>query len=77
MYVGGLLRWLRDKESSLKAEDVSSIPGSGRSPGEGSDNPFPVLLPGQRNLADYSPWGCKRVGQNLASKKKKKNLASK
>ena len=23
---------------------------------------------GQRSLADYSPWGCKRVGHNLATK---------
>ena len=34
--------------------------------------PSPVLLPGkphgQRNLAGYSPWGCKRVGHNLATK---------
>ena len=39
--------------------DVGSIPGSGRSPGGGHDNPTPVFLPGkshgQRNLVDYSP----------------------
>ena len=38
-----------------------SIPGSGRSPGEG--NASPVYLPGkshrQRSLAGYSPWGHK------------------
>ena len=41
--------------------DMSSIPGSGRSPGGGQ--PTPVFLPGgshgQRSLAGYSPWGCK------------------
>ena len=34
--------------------------------------PTPVFLPeksyGQRSLADYSLWGCKRVGHNLATK---------
>ena len=37
--------------------DTGSIPGSGRSPEEGNDNP--VLLPGkvngQRSLVDYIP----------------------
>ena len=39
------------------------IPGSGRSPGVGGWQPFPVFLPGefygQRSLVDYSPWGRK------------------
>ena len=39
--------------------DMSSIPGSGRSPGGGQGTP--VFLPGeshgQRSLAGYSPWG--------------------
>ena len=43
--------------------DVGSIPGSGRSPGEGNGNPLQVFLPGefhgQRSLADYSPWSHK------------------
>ena len=34
--------------------------------------PTPVFLPGeshrQRNLAGYSLWGCKRVGQDLSTK---------
>ena len=33
------------------ARDVSSIPRSGRSPGEGNGN--------QRSLAGYNPWGHK------------------
>ena len=43
--------------------DVGFIPGSGRSPGEG--NPlqyFCLRNPMERSLAGYSPWGCKRVG---------------
>ena len=41
--------------------DVGSIPGSGRSPGEGNGNPLQYSclenLHGQRSLAGYSPWG--------------------
>jgi len=46
-------------------ETADSIPGSGRSPGEGIgyslqysclENPH-----GQRSLAGYSPWGCKEL----------------
>ena len=48
------------------AGDAGSIPGSGRFPGEGNDNPLQLFLPGkshgQRILAGYSLWGCKRVG---------------
>ena len=29
-----------DKESACNAEDLGSIPGSGRSPGEGNGNPL-------------------------------------
>ena len=47
------------KESSYNTGDLDSIPGSGRSPGEGNGN-TPVFLPGefhgQRSLVDYSPW---------------------
>ena len=42
------------------AIDTSSILGSGRSPGEGSDNPLQYSYP--ENYMDrgaYSPWGCK------------------
>ena len=47
--------------SAGDARDVSSIPGSGRSPGVGNGKPSPVFLPGkfhgQRRLVGYSPWG--------------------
>ena len=36
----GLPWWLSSKESTCKAGDTGSIPGSGRSPGEGNGNPF-------------------------------------
>jgi len=50
------------KESACDVRDLGSIPGSGRSPGEG--NSTPAFLPGefhrQRNLAGYSSWGHKK-----------------
>ena len=43
--------------------DAGSIPGSGRSPGRGHGNSLQYSClenpHGQRNLADYSPWGHK------------------
>ena len=49
------------KNPPADAADSGSIPGSGRSPGEGNGQPTPVFLPGescgQRSLAGYSPWG--------------------
>ena len=43
--------------------DTGSIPGSGRSPGGGHDNPLQLFLPGephgQRSLVGYSPQGHK------------------
>ena len=62
------------KASASNAGDPGSIPGSGRSPGEGNGNPFPVvpisngthspvLLSGEshgrRSLVGYSRWGRK------------------
>ena len=49
-FPGGLV----GKESTWKAGDPGLIPGSGRSPGGGNDNP-------------HSPWGC-RVGHDLETK---------
>ena len=53
------------KESTCDAGDVGSIPGLGRAPGKGSDNPFQYSCPGeshgQRSLAGYSPWDCKEL----------------
>ena len=50
------------KVSACNAGDGGSIPGSGRSPGEGNGTPS-VLLPGKshrlRSLVGYSPRGRK------------------
>ena len=35
------------KESACNAEDLGSIPGLGRSPGEGNAKPTSVFLPGE------------------------------
>ena len=45
------------------AGDLSSIPGSRRTPGEWQPTPafFPGKSHGQRSLADYSSWGCKEL----------------
>ena len=50
-----------------------SIPGSGRSPGEGNGNPFQyfcleILYRGAR----LSPWGHKRVGQELVTRQQQR-----
>ena len=51
------------KESTRDAGDLGSIPGSGRSPGEGNGNPLQYSCHGKfhgwRNLVGYFPWGCK------------------
>ena len=51
------------KESSCSAGDAGSVPGSGRSSGEGNGNPLQYSCLenplGERSLAVYSPWGLK------------------
>ena len=48
-----------DKASAYNAGDPGSIPGSGRSSGEGNGKPTPVLLAGKshrrRSVVGYSP----------------------
>ena len=53
------------KESTCNEGDLGSIPGLGRSPGEGNGNPLqhPCLENphGQRSLVGDSPWGHKEL----------------
>ena len=53
---------LKQQRICYNAGDLGSVPGSGRSPGEGWQ-PTPVFLPGEshgrRSLAGYSSWGPK------------------
>ena len=53
------------KNLPANAGDVGSIPGLGRSPGDGHGNPPQnscLENSGQRSLAGYSPWGRRKVG---------------
>ena len=56
------------KNLSVNAGDTSSIPGSGRVPGEGNGNPLEYSCLGNpmdiRSLVDYSPWGHKELDMN-------------
>ena len=50
------------KNVSANAEDVASIPGLGRSPGEGNVNPLQdscLQNPPWTEEVGHSPWGCK------------------
>ena len=51
------------KESTYNTEDLGSILGLGRAPGEGRGNPLQYSClenpHGWRSLAGYSPWGRK------------------
>ena len=57
-----VVQWVKNPPAN--ARDVGSIPGSGRSPGEGNGN-TPGFLPGkfhgQRSLEGYSPWDRKQL----------------
>ena len=65
----GLPRWLSGKESDFQAGDASLIPEFGRSPGEGSGNPFQYsCLENPMDRGWASPWGSKRVRHDLATK---------
>ena len=58
-------RWLSSKESACNAGDMGSVPGLGRSPGEGNGKLTPVFLTrksyGERSLVGCSPWGRKEL----------------
>ena len=41
------LLWLSGKETACQAGDAASIPGSGRSPGEGNGNPLQYSCQGK------------------------------
>ena len=47
-------RGAEGKESTCNAEDLDSIPGSGRSPGEGNDNPLQYSC--LENPMDKGAW---------------------
>ena len=49
-----LPRWLNSEESTCQAGDVGSIPGLGRSPGEGNGNPLQYSC--LENPMDKGAW---------------------
>ena len=69
------------KNPPANAGDEGSVPGLGRSPGEGNGNPLQHSslgnsMHGQRSLMDYSPWGCKRVRHNSVTRQQLLTLRS-
>ena len=57
MEVIGIPQWLRGKKSTCNAGDTGdsgSVPGSGRSPGEGNGNP--LQYPCLENPTDRRAW---------------------
>ena len=67
----GLLRWLSGEGSIYSAGDRVQSP-SKEDPLEKQRQPMTMFLTGksrgQRSLAGSSPWGCKRVRHDLATK---------
>ena len=59
------------KNPPANAGDLGLIPGSKTSPGGGNGNPLQCSClgksHGRRSLAGYSPWGQKRVAQDLGT----------
>ena len=69
--IQGFLCRSAGKESACNAGDLGSIPGSGRSPGEGNGNPLQYSC--LENPMDRGAWqatvhGFTRVRHNLATK---------
>ena len=54
IYEIGFSWWLSGKESMFPRGDIDSIPGLGRSPGEGNGNPFQYSCLG--NPTDRGSW---------------------
>ena len=64
MYVFGFLGGSGGKESACNTGDSCSVPGSGRSHGEGNGNPLQyscLEIPWKSSLAGHSPWGPKEL----------------
>ena len=61
----GLLLWLSCKESTYNVGDLGSIPGLGRSPGEG--NGYPLQYSGMENSIDYIVLGVAKSWTRLSN----------
>ena len=73
----GFLQWLSGKESAYQCRRPPFLPWVGKIPWRRARQPTPVFLPGkshgQRSLAGYSPWCCKRVGDDLVTEQQQVN----
>ena len=72
----GLPRWLTGKEFAYNAGNTGSVPGPGRSPGEGNGNPLQYSQ--LENPMHREAWWVivhwvTRVGHNLATKQQQKH----
>ena len=59
------------KNPSASAGDMGSIPGSGRSPGEGNGNPLSILawkIPWTEESGGLQSMGSQNIRQNLETK---------
>ena len=74
-----LPRWLSGKESTYQAVDSGSIPGSGRSPEEGNDNPLQYSCLGNpmgRRAWQATVQGVTRVRHSWGTKQQHPNCFS-
>ena len=60
MFLYGLPWWFSGKESACNAGDMGSIPGSGRSLGEGNGNPLQYSC--LENPVEEKPGGLQSMG---------------
>ena len=56
------------KDLLANAKDAGSVPGWGRSPGEGNDNPFQCSCLGNPEPGGLQSMGSQGVGYNLVTK---------
>ena len=77
LWASGILRWLNDKESICQCRKFRRhgfSPWGGMIQWRRKCQPTAVFLHGkshgQKSLVGYSPWGCKRVGHDWATKQK-------
>ena len=67
----GLPWWLSSKNLPAKAGDAGSVPGLGRSPGEGNGNSLQYSCLANpmdgRTQVDYNPWGLTKVKLDLVT----------
>ena len=73
----GLPRWVSDKESACQCRRCGFVPWVEKISWSRKWQSTPVFLPGkfhgQRSLAGYCSWGCKRLRHNWTTKQQKQS----